>query len=176
MQETVIKQSQESVSSLPVLYKSEDSQPIKYNPIQEAIQLWETISQKDTVVIYQQAAAKTWNLFKQAIALISFLFFLLIALIIWVWGIAFQSGSYFRAWLEVEQPTIEQTTSAFLKFLLWPFERAYEWSNSFIKKYLGWEIKFNAIPAKSPSTQPEKTAASGAVLSESLSISQDKRI
>ncbi|OUL35148.1 hypothetical protein [Nostoc sp. 106C] len=170
MQETVVKQSQESVNSLPVLYKSEDSQPIQYNPIQQAIQLWETLSQKDTVVVYQQAAGKTWDLFKQAIALISFSFFLLIALIIWVWGIAFQSGSYFRAWLEVEQPTLEQTISALLKFLLWPFERVYEWSSSFIKKYLGWEIKFNSIPAKSPSTQPEKTTASGAVLSETSSI------
>ncbi|MDZ8055881.1 MAG: hypothetical protein RMX68_016570 [Aulosira sp. ZfuVER01] len=171
MQETVVKQSQESLSSLPVLYKSEDSQPIQYNPIQEAIQLWVNLSQKDTVVVYQQAAGKTWNLFKQAIALISFLFFLLIALIIWVWGIAFQSGAYVRAWLEVEQPTLEETISAFLKVLLWPFERAYEWSSSFIKKYLGWEIKFNPLPEKSPTTNPEKTTASGTAISKSSSAS-----
>ncbi len=149
MQETVVKQSQESVSSLPVLYKGDD-------PIQGAMQLCRILSEKDTVVVYQQAAGKTWDLLKQATAVIYFLFRLLIALIIWVWGIAFQSGRYFRNWLEVKQPNLDEITSALFKYLVWSAKRAYEWSASFIKKYLGWEIKFDPPTVESP---PEETTA-----------------
>jgi hypothetical protein len=169
MQETVVKQSQESLSSLPVLYKRDDfqPQPIQYNPIQGAIQLWATLLEKDTVVVYQQAAGKTWELFKQAIAVIFFLFRLLIALIIWVWGIAFQSGLNFRNWLEVKQPTLDEIVSALIKVFVWPLSHAYQWAGSFIKKYLGWEIKFDPIAAKSPATKPEETTASPAPSSQS---------
>ena len=172
MQETAPKPNQESLS-LPVLYKSDDSQPIQYNPIQGAIQLCTTISEKDTVVVYQKAAGKTWDLFKQVIAIIFFLFRLLIALIIWVWGIAFQSGLYFRNWLEVKQPTLDEILSALRKVLGWPLNRAYKWAASLIKKYLGWEIKFDPLTAKSPATKPEDTTTSSSTsAAESSNSSQ----
>ena len=167
MQETVVKQSQEGSSSLPVLYKRDDFQSIQWNPIQGAIQLWATLNEKDTVVIYQQAAAKSWELLKQAIAVIFFLFRLLIALIIWVCGIAFQSGLNFRNWLEIKQPTLDEILSALFKVLLWSLNHAYQWAASFIKKYLGWEIKFDHLTAKSPATKPEETPAFPASSSES---------
>ncbi len=167
MQQSVVKQSQEGSSSLPVLYKRDDFQPIQCNPIQGAIQLWATLNEKDTVVIYQQAVGKTWELFKQAIAVLFFLFRLLIAFIIWVCGIAFQSGLNFRNWLEVKQPTLDEIVSALLQVVVWSPNHAYQWAASFIKKYLGWEIKFDPLTPKSPATKPEETTASVAPSSES---------
>jgi hypothetical protein len=103
------------------------------------------LSDKETAVVYQQASSKTWQLFKQAIAVVLFLFALLIALIIWVLGIAFQSGQSFRNWLEIEQPNLDEIASLLFKYFVRTLERAYQWSASFIKEYLGWEIKFNSL-------------------------------
>ncbi|MEA5573823.1 hypothetical protein [Calothrix sp. UHCC 0171] len=154
MQETLMKQSPTSPNSLPVLYKRDNLQPVDHNPIQGAIQLWATLSDKDTGVVYQQAAGKTWLIFKQAIAVILFLLTLIIALTIWAFGIAFQSGQKFRNWLEIKQPNLDEVASVLFKFLVWPLERAYEWATSFIKEYLGWEIKFDLSKLESP---PEET-------------------
>lgn len=155
MQQTLIQQSPESPNSLPVLYKRDNFQPIENNPIQRAIQLWATLSDKDTAVVYQQAAGKTWQIFKQAIAFVLFLFALLVALTIWVLGIAFQSGQNLRNWLEIKQPNLDEIASALFKFLVWPLERAYKWAVSFIKEYLGWEIKFDQPTVESPANKPE---------------------
>jgi len=157
MQETLIKQSPASSKNLPVLYRSENFQPIDNNPIQEAIQLWATLSDTDTTVTYQKAALKTWLIFKQLITVILFLLSLVTALIIWVLGLAFQSGQQFRNWLEVKQPNLNEIVSVLFKFLVWPLERAYEWSAAFIKEYLGWEIKFDPLTAKSPANKQEET-------------------
>ncbi|PAX53014.1 hypothetical protein [Brunnivagina elsteri] len=169
MQETLVQQSPESSHSLPVLYKKDNSQSADYNPIQGAIQLWATLSDKNTAVVYQQASSKTWQIFKQAIAVVLFLFALLIALIIWVLGIAFQSGQYFRNWLEIKQPNLDEIVSTLFKYLLLPLERAYQLSASFIKEYLGWEIKFDPLRGKSPATKLEETNAFATVSSESSS-------
>ena len=162
MQETVLKQSQQSLSNLPVLYTRDDSQSIEYNPIQGVVQLYTTLSEKETLVVYQKAAEKTWELFKQAFGVILFLVRLLIALIIWAYGIAYQSGYHLRNWLEVEQGTPDIILFALLKFLKQAGKHAYEWATSFIKKYLGLEIKFNnSITEKPSATETEETTASG---------------
>ncbi|BAZ03837.1 hypothetical protein [Calothrix sp. NIES-3974] len=152
MQETLVTKSTES-PNLPVLYKRDNTQPTEYNPIQGAMQLWATLSDKDTAIVYQQAGNKTWQIFKQAIAVILFLLALVVALVIWVWGIAFQSGQSLRNWLEIKQPNLEELTSALFRFLARPLERVYAWAASFIKEYLGWEIKFDSPSEESPSIE-----------------------
>ncbi|MBD2199380.1 MULTISPECIES: hypothetical protein [Calothrix] len=158
MQETVAQPIQESLRNLPVLYKQDESQIIQHNPIQQAIQLWANISDRKTVEVYQQAAGKTWDLLKQALAVIFFLCQLLIALIIWISGFCFQMGQIFRNKLEVEQPTLEQTISTLFQFLLWPLARTYDWADSFVKKYLGWD---NPISTTSSAIKPKQTTTSG---------------
>jgi hypothetical protein len=159
MQETAVQQSQESLRNLPVLYKPEQSQLIQQHPMQQAIQLWANIADQQTVAVYQQAAGKTWDLFRQAIAIIFFLCQLLIALIIWVSGLAFQLGRILRYKVEVETPTLDQMVSALCQVFLWPLAWAYDWATSFIKKYLGWD---NPLTTKSSSSQSVDTAASEA--------------
>ena len=155
MQETEVQQSQKSLSILPVLYTRDDSQPIQYNPIQEITQLLKALSEEDTSSVYQQAAIKTWRIFKLAITFITFLFLLLCALIIWFWGIGFKSGLHFRTWIEIKQPTLDEIIVVFLKIILWPFERTFDWANSFIKDLFGWEIKFDPLKPESTSTPAE---------------------
>ncbi len=159
MQETLMKQSPTSPNSLPVLYKRDNVQPTENNPIQGAIQLWSTLSDKDTGVVYQQAASKTWLIFKQAIAVILFLLTLIIALTIWAFGIAFQSGQKFRNWLEIKQPNLDEVASALFQFLASPLERAYKWAESFVKEYLRWEIKFEQTKPESPTNKVKDTTS-----------------
>lgn len=141
MQETPIEQSSPS-NSLPVLYKKDNYQSIVNDPSQEAIRLWTTLSDKDTAVTYQKALDKTWQIFKQIIPVVLFLLTLTIAVTVWTLGIAFHSGRNLRYWLEIEQPSPLELVYALFQFLASPLKLAYEWSVSFIKKYLGWEIKF----------------------------------
>ncbi|WP_144416025.1 hypothetical protein [Calothrix sp. 336/3] len=152
-----MKQNPTSPNSLPVLYKRDNIQPTENNPIQGAIQLWATLSDKDTAVVYQQAAGKTWLIFKQAIAVVLFLFALITALNIWVLGIAFKSGQKLRNWLEVKQPNLHEITSALLQLLASPLERAYKWAESFVKEYLRWEIKFEQTKPESHTNQGKDT-------------------
>ncbi|BCL33743.1 hypothetical protein [Nostoc sp. MS1] len=157
MQETVAQSSQESIRNLPVIYKPDESQIIQQNPIQQAIQLWVDFSDQKTVEIYQKAAGKSWDLFKQAFGVIFFLCQLFTALMIWTSGLVFQMGRIFRNKLEVEQPTIEQTLSAVFHVFLWPLARIYDWAASFIKKYLGWDNPFSKT---SSAIQPKQISTS----------------
>ena len=166
MQEIVEKQNQKTVRNFPVLVTSKDYNclPIQDNPIQGAIQLCTTLSEKETVVVYQEAAGKTWVLLKQAFFVIFLLSRLLIALIIWVCGIAFQSIQHFWNWLEVKKPTIRQILSKLGKILSQALVYVYEWAASLIKEDFGWEVNFDACcKPETPPTETQETTDSVAV-------------
>jgi hypothetical protein len=113
------------------------------NPIQFfAAELWQTLSERDTAVTYKQFFAKTFKLLAQVLALLFFLFLLVVAVIVWLWGVGFQSGRLFREWLVTKQPTEIQILSAMARLILWPIEKAIAWATDFVKNYLGWEIDF----------------------------------
>lgn len=157
MSELIVDQNQKSRSRL-MLFNSEVGQAPLASVQRTANDLWTTLTEKDTGTVYQQAAAKTWKLLKQTIALLFFLWVLLAALTIWIWGIGFQSGLQFRTWLEVKKPKLDDILDALLKnFIVWPFEQAFEWASGFVKKYLGWEIEFNPIKPKTTSEEPAAT-------------------
>lgn len=161
MQETIDKQSQESLNYYPILYKGNGSQLIQYNPIEELSQLVSLLSASDTSTTYQKAAEKTWLLFKKAIVLLLFIFCFIVAMPIWVSGTGFQMGFKFREWLEKDQPSIEQVVNRVLEFFTYPFKQAYVWASWFVKQYLNWEISFDAsakpvpAPTPAPKTEPE---------------------
>ncbi len=133
-----------------------------------ASKIWETLSAKDTGDVYWQAVVKTWRLLKQTIALLFFLWILLVALIIWVWGIGFKGGLHFRTWLEVKQPPLDKVAATCLKgFFVWPFERIFEWASNFVKKHLGWEVEFTPITSESTPTKSESTSVKSAEAKQS---------
>jgi hypothetical protein len=157
MPELSVDQNQKSQSKL-MLFNSEVGQAPLASVQRKANDLWTTFVEEDTGTVYQQAATKTWELLKQMISLLFFLWVLLVALIIWIWGIGFRSGLQFRTWLEVKQPKLDEILSALLKnFFVWPFEQAFAWASAFVKKYLDWEIEFDPIQSKPTSAKPEST-------------------
>lgn len=132
------------------------------NPIQFfATELWQTLSERDTAVTYKQFFTKTFKLLAQAIALLFFLILLVVAVIVWVWGVGFQSGRLFREWLITKEPTEVQILSAIARVLLWPIEKATAWATKFVKDYLGWKIDFEKCKSlfSSPSTSQTPPAA-----------------
>lgn len=80
-------------------------------------------------------------------------------------GYSFQSGFHFRKWLEVKQPNVNEVVGLFLKILFWPLILAFQWANSFVKKYLGWEVQFDL---SSSETTPETTGETSTPPKDSL--------
>jgi hypothetical protein len=115
------------------------------NSIQaQAGELWQTLSERDTAVTYKQAAVKTWKVLKQGIILIVSLALLSIAIVLWIWSVGFNSGRSFREWLETEKPAPNEILGVTIYFLLWPFERAFDWAKDQVQKSLGWTVKIDA--------------------------------
>jgi hypothetical protein len=114
-------------------------------------QLWAVLREENTADAYQQAGAKTWKLFKHLVALLLYVWLLLLAIVIWIWGIGFQSGYYFRKWISDEEPTSVEIVTACLKVLLLPFAWAYAWASEFVHSQLGWKNPLEEETADTPS-------------------------
>lgn len=142
---TTSEQKQGAQSCLVQLDSKGDIQWISLNPnpIQlYAIELWDSLSEKDTVVTYKQAIIKTWKLLKYLLALLFFVFLLVVALILSIWGIGFNTGISLQKWLDNggqgRQP--EEFIMELLKILLLPVQKVMEWANQYVEKYLpGWK-------------------------------------
>lgn len=156
MKAPIVEKNQASQLPIVNLSQCEELQwTLPTNPIQFfATELWQTLSERDTAVTYKQFFTKTFKLLAQAIALLFFLILLVVAVIIWLWGVGFQSGRLFREWLVTKQPTEVQILSAIARLILWPIEKAIAWATDFVKNYLGWEIDFAKCQSlfSSPST------------------------
>lgn len=154
---TVIPQTQKPLNVLPVLYEKTGIIAASYDPGQEISQLLSMLKEDETSGTYQKAAEKTWVLFKRVVMLVLFTFSLIVALLIWLYGMGFQAGFYFRRWLEVERPPIEKVTSLILNYLSLPFRKAYDWANWFVKEYLHWQISFDSANSQSPKSTSTET-------------------
>ncbi|MBD1823622.1 hypothetical protein H6F51_14125 [Cyanobacteria bacterium FACHB-DQ100] len=95
--------------------------------------LWETLTERETAVIYKQALSKTWMLLKQAIALLFFLLLFAIALIFSIWGIGFALGAALGQDPDkMQQDLITQLQSS--------LQRLVGWADDYVKRYLpGWQ-------------------------------------
>ncbi|NEQ54012.1 MAG: hypothetical protein F6K11_28425 [Leptolyngbya sp. SIO3F4] len=157
MVESAVEQKNKSQEALvPLLYNKDDAHQLVQNPIQiQAAKLWQILCEKDTALTYQQAGTQTWVLLKRFFLLLFFLLTSLVALTFWFCGIGFRSGWQFRHWLEVEQPSIDEIISLVLKTFLLPLEYAFKWSEQFVKKYFGWELKIGHEAADTPTGTEE---------------------
>lgn len=93
--------------------------------------LWETLSERETTVIYKQALGKTWMILKQAIALLFFLTLFAIALILSIWGIGFALGAALG-----NDPN--QMQQDLIKRLQTPLQHLIQWANGYVQRYLPW--------------------------------------
>lgn len=156
MQETLNQQSPDSSTYYPVLYRGNASKLVQYNPIRELSQLLSLLSEQETATTYQKATQTTWDLLKQTIGLLLFIFCFVLALPIWLCGIGFQTGFHLRRWLEVEQPGIETVLARLFDLLGLPFKRIFAWASWFVEQYLNWKVSFTTL-AQTIVTTPAKT-------------------
>lgn len=89
------------------------------NPINyQAIELWQTLSDKETTLTFQQAAIKTWKLLQQAGRLLFLVSLLFVVIVVWLWSVAYRSGKDFRYWLETAQVSPEKLFATTLDILV----------------------------------------------------------
>ncbi|MDB9346560.1 hypothetical protein [Nodularia spumigena] len=89
------------------------------NPINyQAIELWQTLSDKETTSTFQQAAIKTWKLLQQAGRLLFLVSLLFVVIVVWFWSVAYRSGKDFRYWLETAQVSPEKLLATTLDILV----------------------------------------------------------
>ena len=89
------------------------------NPINyQAIELWQTLSERDTILTFRQAGIKAWQLLQQAGRLLFLLSLLFFVVVIWLWSVAYRSGRDFRYWLETAQVSPEKLVSRTLDILV----------------------------------------------------------
>lgn len=102
------------------------------NPIQiYSTALCETLSERETAVIYNQAISKTWMILKQAISLLFFLALFAIALILSIWGIGYALGLALG-----KDP--DKMQRDLLTQLQLPLKRLTQWADQYVKRYLPW--------------------------------------
>ncbi|MBD2355986.1 hypothetical protein H6G41_15375 [Tolypothrix sp. FACHB-123] len=116
------------------------------NPIQnQAVELWQNISDKDTALTLKKGLQKFWELLQQTLQLCFFIVLLGVALIIWFWSIGYQSGRYFRNWTENDVKSPDDLVTQLINMLLKPLQVLPDWAKTQIQELLGIELK--ALPS-----------------------------
>jgi hypothetical protein len=121
---------------------------------------WYTLSNAETLTIYQLAIARTWQLLKQAVQLFVVLFLAVITFAIWVWVVSFSTGRSFREWLEKEQPTLPELLAAGWNLLVTSLKSTQNWVQTQLKTQWGLELQLPPMPefkALEPSSTSEAT-------------------
>jgi hypothetical protein len=111
------------------------------NPIQyQATALWQNLCDRDTSFAYKQALEKTWELLTQLLQLLFLSVLVVVAFVVWVWSLGFQSGRAFRNWMESENPSIENLASEIVKVFLKPVMWIIKWMQCQLKQQLGVDV------------------------------------
>ena len=88
------------------------------------------------------------------VRVLKFLFLSLLfvlAFVLWLWSISYQTGRLFREWYDEKQPTELQVTYKLGEIILFPFVLLRDWSLAQIDKF--WGIK---LPLITETQAPEK--------------------
>ncbi len=106
--------------------------PIKYH----ASELWDTLRERETAIVYRQALHKTWFILRQVLALLFFVVLLAIALLVVIWGTGFTLGVALQKWIEHQDRQPEDFISAILQALRSPIDQFITWANQYVERYL----------------------------------------
>jgi hypothetical protein len=131
-------------------------------PVQsQTADLIKTLANPETGDTYKNAATITWNLLKKTTLLLFYLSVLVFGLFVWLCGIGFQGGHYFREWIEVKRPSLSEVVCAVLRAIAFPFVSLYHWAATMVRQTLGWEVQFNSIQPddETPSDSQQFSAA-----------------
>lgn len=117
------------------------------NPIKAAAwNFWYTLSNAETIAVYQFAIAKTWELLKRAAQLVLLVFLFAVTVAVWLWAVSFQSGRSLRVWLETKNPTVPDILTAAKNLSSQTFRSVWNWMQSQLKNQFGIEIKLPTLP------------------------------
>ena len=111
------------------------------------------LTNPETGITYKKAAQTTWILLKKTTLLLVHLSVTVFALFVWLCGIGFQGGHYFREWLEVKPPSLGEVVYAMLQMFAFPFVRLYQWAMETVKKTLGLEVQFDSLKDEVDTTE-----------------------
>jgi hypothetical protein len=124
------------------------------NPIQnQATELWQNLSDKETALTLKKGLEKFWELVQQTLQLLFFLVLLVVALVIWFWSVGYQSGRAFRTWMETDVKSPDDFVTRLVNLILKPLEVLPDWAKSQIKELLGIDLKA-LPPAKNQNILP----------------------
>ncbi len=107
--------------------------------------------QSNPMVKYTQAIATTAFL---GVGLLRFLLLsvlLVVAFVLWLWSISFQTGRLFAQWCFTKKPDPWQAAYKLGEIILYPFVLLTRWSRNKVKEL--WNIE---LPLISESVQPQK--------------------
>jgi hypothetical protein len=118
------------------------------NPIQyQAIELWQTLSDKDTKLTFKQGAIALWKVVKQAGRLVFLVGLFFVVVVVWFWSVAYRTGSDFRYWLEAAQVSPDQLVTKTVELLLQPVKWLSKWSELKLQEFLGIEKSTAIAPS-----------------------------
>lgn len=136
--------------------------PVKDNIASKSLfaELTQLFSNPATGEPYKHSVETTVTLLKVTAVLLLRLGVTLFAMAIWLWGLGFQLGYYFRKWIEeTEDLSVDKVVCKVLWVVTRPFVRLHQWATSF----LGWndplqELKQGSMPSL-PSGEEKPAAA-----------------
>ncbi|NET37781.1 MAG: hypothetical protein F6K19_38205 [Cyanothece sp. SIO1E1] len=133
-----------------------DAETLPETPLrQQTAELIKILATRETGIIYKDAAVTTLNVLKALAVLLFQLLVTAFAFLIWLWGIGFQCGHYFREWIEVKSPSVSEVVCVVLQAIALPFVSLYNWAAAFVRASFGWEVQFNCLESGTDTTQPD---------------------
>lgn len=136
------------------------------NPVKAAAwNFWYTLSNPETITVYQLTIGKTWQLLKRAAKLVVVLALFLTMAAVWLWTASFQGGRSLRVWLETKQPTLPEVLSAGQQLILGVLKPTLNWMQTQLQTQYGLEFKLPAIP-ELKQLEPASTAESSPTTSK----------
>ncbi|PSR16857.1 hypothetical protein C8255_15635 [filamentous cyanobacterium CCP3] len=142
---------------------SGDAMALAAGPLQhQTTELVRIFSDQATGETFKRSLGTALYVFKLMGALLLRLAVVGVAVVVWVWGLGFQLGYYFRKWIDNTSPTAEEIVCNVLWAIARPFVLLYQWANSF----LGWEDPLKQLKQQlnsAPPTESEVPAEAPAI-------------
>lgn len=120
-------------------------------PYSNTSSLLSNSEQSNTMVKYTQAIATMVFFGAGLLRFLLLSVLLVVAFVLWLWSISFQTGRLFGQWCLTERPDPWQTAYKLGEIVLFPLVLLTRWSRQKVKEL--WQIEFPSIPE---SVQPQK--------------------
>ena len=101
-------------------------------------------------VDYAQGLSAVILIFVQAVKALLLALLVVVAFVLWIWGLSFQTGRLFRRWIVIEEPDAGEVIYKLGEITAFPFAYVGRWSQQKVKEY--WNIEFPQLPSPPPTS------------------------